>query len=194
MSPDVQGGRDPGGQAGDQSKTIRLADGWLLGFIEWGDPRGTPVLEIRGLPSSSRAMRSTRGSCLPAGSGGSPPTVPGWHVGFLPGRSLLDWPDDAAELAGALGMGDFTVLGTSDGGPYALACSYQLPARVRRVAVSCGRVPLPGLGRLSEPGRVRRRGRGPRGVSGWPVGRRRKGEVRAGAWWQSPRRRLCGRR
>lgn len=93
-----------------RSKTIRLSDGRMLGFTEWGDPRGTPVLEFRGL-SQLRRWRCDYPGFLPA-SRIRRITVdrPGTGTSdYLPGRRLLDWPDDG-ELADALGTGRFSVL------------------------------------------------------------------------------------
>jgi pimeloyl-ACP methyl ester carboxylesterase len=55
---------------------------------------------------------------------------------------MLDWADDVAELADALKIDRFAVVGTSSGGPYALACAVNLPARVRRVGLVSTTVPL----------------------------------------------------
>lgn len=57
-------------------------------------------------------------------------------------RRVVDWPDDAAELADALGLPTFTVLGYSMGGPHALACAYKLPYRVRACGVVAGIAPF----------------------------------------------------
>ena len=65
---------------------------------------------------------------------------------YLPGRRLLDWPDDLLQLADALGLDRFWVLGTSGGGPYALACAHRIPQRLERVAL------VSGLGPLDRPG------------------------------------------
>jgi pimeloyl-ACP methyl ester carboxylesterase len=46
---------------------------------------------------------------------------------YQAGRRLLDWPHDLLELADHLKIHQFTVLGVSGGGPYALACLFQLP-------------------------------------------------------------------
>ena len=36
----------------------------------------------------------------------------------LPGRQIADWPNDVRELADALGIARFAVIGISGGGPY----------------------------------------------------------------------------
>jgi pimeloyl-ACP methyl ester carboxylesterase len=64
----------------------------------------------------------------------------------LPGRRLLDWPNDVLQLADALELDRFFVLGTSGGGPYALACARRIPQRLERVAL------VSGLGPLDRPG------------------------------------------
>ncbi len=130
-----------------RTAAIRLGDGRSLGFTEWGDPHGTPVLEFRGLPSSSLGDAIDPGFLLAARIRRITVDRPGTGTSdFLPGRRLLDWPDDVVELADALGIGRFTVLGTSGGGPYAAACACRLPGRVARVAL------VSGLGPLDRPG------------------------------------------
>ncbi|HEX2400665.1 MAG TPA: alpha/beta hydrolase, partial [Mycobacterium sp.] len=113
----------------------------------WGQPAGKPVLEFRGLPSS----RS--GDAIDLDVLGRAQvrriTVDRPGVGFSdpqPGRTLLDWPADVRELADALGLDAFAVVGTSGGGPYAAACGYALPERVSRVVL------VSGLGPLDRPG------------------------------------------
>jgi 2-polyprenyl-6-methoxyphenol hydroxylase-like FAD-dependent oxidoreductase len=47
-----------------------------------------------------------------------------------PGRRLLDWPDDVADVADELGVDRFASVGQSAGAPHALACAHALPDRV----------------------------------------------------------------
>ncbi|HYR59065.1 MAG TPA: alpha/beta hydrolase, partial [Chthoniobacteraceae bacterium] len=63
-----------------------------------------------------------------------------------PGRRLVDWPPLVRELAAALGLARFRVLGVSGGGPYALAAAWNLPDLIERTAVVCGAPPLAELG------------------------------------------------
>jgi pimeloyl-ACP methyl ester carboxylesterase len=68
---------------------------------------------------------------------------PGYGLStFQPQRRLVDWPQDIAQLADALELDHFGVLGVSGGGPYALACAHALPDRVTSVGVVCGLGPL----------------------------------------------------
>ena len=111
-----------------------LADGRRLAYSEWGPGDGAPVLAFHGLPNSRlvhfRDAPSRQGVRLllldRPGFGRSDP-----H----PGRSLLGWAGDVEELAGALGLERFAVLGISAGGPHAEACAWALPARVGALGI-----------------------------------------------------------
>jgi pimeloyl-ACP methyl ester carboxylesterase/uncharacterized protein (DUF952 family) len=59
-----------------------------------------------------------------------------------PRRTLLRWPEDVIELADALGIERFAVLGVSGGGPYAAACVYQIPQRLTGAAIVSGLGPF----------------------------------------------------
>ena len=61
-------------------------------------------------------------------------------------REILDWPDDAIELADALQVDRFTVLGISEGGPYAAACAFKIPERLTATAI------VSGMGPVDAPG------------------------------------------
>lgn len=122
-----------------------LRDGRRLGYAEYGDPDGRPVLFFHGLGT-------TRVICPPDDAPARELGVrlialdrPG--VGLsdpLPGRRLLDWPADVVQLADALGLREFAVVGWSGGGPYAAACGYLLPDRVRAVGLISAPAPLSG--------------------------------------------------
>lgn len=55
-----------------------------------------------------------------------------------PGRTFASVADDVARVADARGVQRFAVLGSSGGGPHALACAALLPDRVRGVATLAG--------------------------------------------------------
>jgi pimeloyl-ACP methyl ester carboxylesterase len=55
-----------------------------------------------------------------------------------PGRGILSWTADVEALAGSLGIQEFSVMGHSSGGPYALACADAMPDRVKLSAVTEG--------------------------------------------------------
>ncbi|KEF54243.1 uncharacterized protein A1O9_09409 [Exophiala aquamarina CBS 119918] len=111
-----------------QNQTLKLADGRILGFAEYGDPEGTPLLFFHGYPSS-------RLECGPAdellrrlGIRGLALDRPGFGLSSpQPGCRIIDWPADVREFAKAKQLIRFSVLGGSGGGPFALACAHMLP-------------------------------------------------------------------
>ena len=91
-------------------RQIRLSDGRRLGYSEYGDPHGRPVLFFHGFGTSrvicppDDALARSVGARLIAvdrpGIGLSDP---------LPGRRLLDWPADVAQLANQLQLDRFAI-------------------------------------------------------------------------------------
>ena len=67
-----------------------------------------------------------------------------------PDRRIVDWPNDVLDLANALGLGTFAVLGSSGGAPYALACGALIASRVRAVGVLGGIAPADAPGILAS--------------------------------------------
>jgi pimeloyl-ACP methyl ester carboxylesterase len=60
----------------------------------------------------------------------------------LPGRDVASAANDVAQLADALGVDRFAVMGASGGGPHALACAALLPERVTGVVCLAGIAPF----------------------------------------------------
>jgi pimeloyl-ACP methyl ester carboxylesterase len=114
--------------------TVELRDGRALGYGEWGPGDGFPVVGFLGTPLSRLAHLGD----APDVSGVRLILVdrPGYGLSdFQPGRTLLDLPDDVAQLADVLALERFAVFGMSGGGPHAAACGYALPDRVSAVAL-----------------------------------------------------------
>ncbi|GAA1780904.1 alpha/beta fold hydrolase [Agromyces lapidis] len=106
---------------------------------EWGDPAGPLVVFHHGTPSSSIAVPggwagpATAGVRLCSydrpGYGGSPST---------PGRTVADAAEWSRLIADACGADRFAVIGTSGGGPHAVATAALLPDRVTALCVDVG--------------------------------------------------------
>jgi pimeloyl-ACP methyl ester carboxylesterase len=117
-------------------KCIELADGRALGFAEYGDPQGTPVLYFHGTPSSRLECQPNEDIARRLGARVINVERPGYGLSdFQTGRRFLDWPADVAALADVLGLERFAVIGYSGGGPYAAACAYAMPERLSAVAL-----------------------------------------------------------
>jgi pimeloyl-ACP methyl ester carboxylesterase len=122
---------------------LRIGDGRTLGYAEYGDPQGRPLVYLHGFPGSRLAGHSLDESARTGGVRVLAPERPGLGLSSpQPGRTLLDHAQDVRSLAEALGVGRFAVLGESGGGPYALACAHELPDRVECVAVVGGLGPV----------------------------------------------------
>ena len=123
---------------------IRLQDGRVLGYAEYGDPDGVPVFYFHGFPSSRLDWQvfECEGPVTELNARIIAADRPGSGLSdFKRGRRLLDWPTDVAELADALQIDRFAVLGISGGGPYAAACAFGIPGRLTRAGIVCGMGP-----------------------------------------------------
>lgn len=124
-------------------QTIKLTDGRILGYAEFGDPSGRPVLFFHGFPASR-----LEGIALDAPSRAVnvrliSPDRPGFGLSDpKPRRLLSDWPDDVIQLASHLRIYDFAVLGTSGGSPYVVACADRIGERLTGAGIVSGISPL----------------------------------------------------
>jgi len=126
-----------------RDREITLHDGRRLGFAEYGHPQGRPLFYFHGFPASRLEAALTDVAAERLGIRIIAPDRPGIGLSdFQPGRTLGDWPADVAELAESLGLERFAVLGVSGGGPYALACAAEIPARLTAVGIVGGLGPL----------------------------------------------------
>lgn len=130
------------------SQTIKLKDGRLLGFAEYGDPKGKPLFFFHGWPDSRYSFAKIQPLVERLHVRVIAADRPGYGLSeYQPNRRLLDWPNDVIELADYLKIGKFAVLGVSGGGPYAAACAYSIPKRITKVGIVVGLGPtwLPGM-------------------------------------------------
>jgi pimeloyl-ACP methyl ester carboxylesterase len=113
------------------NQQLILEDGRNLGFTEYGDPVGKPVFHFHGAASSRLERPASEDILKKLDIRFISEDHPGHGLSdYQPNRHLLDWPGDIHQLAGHLGFGEFYVTGYSSGGPYSLACAYQLAERV----------------------------------------------------------------
>jgi pimeloyl-ACP methyl ester carboxylesterase len=141
----------------DADQTIQLRDGRRLGYAEWGDRAGRPLLYFHGWPGSRLEGRLGDEAAKDRGVRLIAIDRPGMGLStFQPGRRLVDWPDDVVELAAAMGLGRFAVLGISGGGPYAAACAWKLSDRLTGAAIVSSLAPLDVSGAIGEMGRQNR--------------------------------------
>lgn len=121
------------------AKRIRLKDGRVVGYAEFGESEGKPLFHFHGFPGSRlEGILADKA----AGSQGVRLIAvdrPGMGLStFKPKRTILDWPDDVVELADALKIDQFAVEGISGGGPYSAACAYKIADRLTTVGILSG--------------------------------------------------------
>jgi pimeloyl-ACP methyl ester carboxylesterase len=128
------------------AQVLRLSDGRRLGYADYGDPRGAPVLFFHGTPGSRRVARFADQAARRRAVRLIAPDRPGFGLSdFQAARTLGAWPADVVELADALGIGRFAVAGVSGGGPYVAACAWRLAGRLTQAGI------VSGIGPLDDP-------------------------------------------
>lgn len=139
------------------SETLVLRDGRTLEFREYGDPGGHPVVFFHGLIGSHHQASYVDDAARRRGVRLVAPNRPGvGRSDFVARRSAAEAVPDVVELAGALGLGEFSVIGISGGTPYALATLLGLGDRVRTATILSGMGPMGLRGALRGMDRRRR--------------------------------------
>ncbi len=124
---------------------------------EYGDPGGHPVVFFHGLIGSHHQASYIDDQAKAHGLRVIAPNRPG--VGrseFVARTGALDVVPDLEDIAEALGLGEFSVIGISGGTPYALAALLRLGPRVRTATV------ISGMGPMRLPGALKGMDRGQR--------------------------------
>ncbi len=126
--------------------TIRVGGGRQMGIAEFGEHGGRTLVWLHGtpgarrqVPQAARLLAAERGLRI---IGIDRPGV-GLSTAHLYDQ-IVDFTTDLEIVVDRLGIEDFSVVGLSGGGPYALAAGHQLPDRVRTVGVLGGVVPTRG--------------------------------------------------
>ena len=125
------------------ARQAQLQDGRRLGFAEYGELTGIPVMIFHDL-WGNRSLRHPDDSILKRlGIRLIGVDRPGYGASTRkPGRGIMDVVDDVMLLGKALKLDQFAVLGYSAGGPYALACAWRFPQVVKRCAIVASWPPL----------------------------------------------------
>ena len=119
--------------------TLELDDGRALGYAEYGQPDGAPIVYLHGMPGSRLDPAALDEEYRQLGARVVALERPGYGLSSRR-RSwgLLDWPADVAVAADRLELERFAVIGYSSGGKYAAACAYALPDRLTSTAIVSG--------------------------------------------------------
>jgi pimeloyl-ACP methyl ester carboxylesterase len=122
---------------------IKLKGNRSIGFTEFGDPKGKPVFFFHGWIGSRLDFAPNDTASKAAKARVIAVDRPGCGISDQqPNRTMLDWPNDVAELADNLGFEQFAVLGHSFGGPFVVACAYKIPERITNAGIVAGIAPF----------------------------------------------------
>ena len=158
---------------------IALRSGRKLEVVEYGDRGGHPLLFFHGLIGSHHQASYVAEEAERAGLRIIAPNRPG--VGrseFIARSNALEAVDDIEDIASALGLDGFSVIGISGGTPYALGALHRLGERIQTVTIISGMGPMQLPGALQGMEQRRRLFLGARvslpatGTSGVPDRRR----------------------
>jgi pimeloyl-ACP methyl ester carboxylesterase len=118
------------------SRVHRLPDGRAIGFAEYGDPDGLPVMALHGTPGARFMFGLTDEAARTRGLRIIAPERPGYGLSDRHHfDTLAETAHDVEAVANALGLGRFALIGVSGGGPHAIAAAVLLKERILRMAL-----------------------------------------------------------
>ena len=124
---DARPGHTP---ASKHTQVLRLPDGRQIGYAEYGEPNGLPVIALHGTPGSRFMFALTEEGAQERGIRLIAPERPGYGLSDARyANSLAAIAADVVALADALGIGRCAVIGVSGGGPHAVAACAALKGR-----------------------------------------------------------------
>jgi pimeloyl-ACP methyl ester carboxylesterase len=118
--------------------TLTLRDARTLEYADLGDPAGRPVLFFPGTPGTAGQAVVVADAARTNGVRLISLSRPGYGASTTTAPGLTPAVADALELADELGLDDVVAMGSSGGGPYALALAALAPIRVSHVFVLGG--------------------------------------------------------
>ena len=122
---------------------LQRRGGRTVAWRWWGEPGGTPVLRLQGTPGSRLYRHPDPAIQRDLGVRYLMADRPGYGGSDrLPGRGVASIADDLAVLLDHHELDRVPVMGTSGGGPHALAVAAKHPGRITAVSVIVGASPL----------------------------------------------------
>jgi len=123
----------------EEAALVSLRDGRKLAYAEYGRRQGSPAFYFHGTPGGRLEGRFLDEAARLQDVRLIAVDRPGYgDSDFKKGRRLTEWPADVAQLADALGIDRFAVIGLSGGGPHAQACAAAMPDRVTAAVIVSG--------------------------------------------------------
>jgi pimeloyl-ACP methyl ester carboxylesterase len=126
-----------------ENQIVVLADGRKLGYAEYGDLKGFPILYFHGLPGSRLEAKKLAFTAEKMQVRLIGIDRPGMGLSCIKQkRTISDWASDIAEFADALKLKTFSIIGHSGGAPYIAACARYIPERLCKAVIVSGLAPF----------------------------------------------------
>jgi pimeloyl-ACP methyl ester carboxylesterase len=129
---------------GQEISVFTLNNNNKLSYAEFGNLDGEPVFYFHGFPGSHEDISLFHGDSLATKLNIRLIAVnrPGYYMSNpVKDYTLIQWARDLEELAAHLELEKFSILAYSGGAPFALACAYECPDRLDKVAIVSGMGP-----------------------------------------------------
>lgn len=122
---------------------ILLKDNRKLGFSEFGNKEGYPILYCHGSQSSRLEMHYDMSFAIQNNLRIITIDRPGHGISdFNPTGSILDFAKDVKQLTEYLGIEKFSIAGMSAGSPFALGVAFLFPGNVCKAGIISGFAPF----------------------------------------------------
>ena len=123
--------------------SMKLKDSRQLGFAEYGEPHGKPILFFHGLAGSRLDARLLHKIAITNHCRLISIDRPGMGLSsFDKKRTILSWADDVEAFADHFNLPKFAIIGHSGGAPFVAACLYKIPERLTGAAIVSGMGPF----------------------------------------------------
>lgn len=127
----------------DYNRIVKLKDGRLIGFAEYGDPSGAPIFYFHGFPGSRLEAARFHELAISKAYRLIGIDRPGMGLSTIDkNRTMLSWATDVANFADCLGIEKFSIVGHSGGAPFVAVCAYEIPQRLNGAAIVSGIAPF----------------------------------------------------
>lgn len=123
-------------------KTIKLSDGRVLGYAEYGDSNGYSVFYFHGGQESRLSSKFMDSTANRLNIRIISPDRPGIGLStFQANRRFLGWGNDIAQMAGLLEISRYSIFGLSGGAPHVLASICSDSSRIDNASIISGATP-----------------------------------------------------
>jgi pimeloyl-ACP methyl ester carboxylesterase len=128
---------------------IVLKDHRILGFAEYGDPKGFPIIYFHGGQESRYSSAFMDKIAKELKIRIISPERPGIGLStYQENRRFSDWGTDVSELVDSLSLETFSLLGLSGGAPHLLSCLLSNGLKIHNSAIVSGTTPYDYKGTL----------------------------------------------